>query len=69
MNFQKDERKRGEKKMKKVFKYSFYPNGELAEIKVIAESDTEAEKLIRQMIDSRYFDDGLFLNDKYDYVG
>lgn len=43
--------------------FGFYPNGQLALITVIAESAAHAERLVREMIGSRYFDDGLFMND------
>lgn len=51
----------------KKYTFAFYPNGYLAEIKVIAECFSDAEKLVRSMISDVYFDDGLFFNDEEDY--
>ncbi len=50
-----------------IFTFGFYPNGQLAQIEVIAKTAAEAERLIREMIRDRYFDDGLFLNDMKPY--
>lgn len=51
------------------YTFGFYPNNNLAEISVIAETKKAAETLIRTMIPDRYFDDGLFLNDEEPYMG
>ena len=54
----------------KKYTFGFYPNGNLAEISVIAETRVEAVRLVRTMIsDKRYFNDGLFLNDVEEYKG
>lgn len=51
----------------KKYTFGFYPNGHLAEIRVIAASCKEAEALVRSMIPDYYFDDGLFLQDEEEY--
>lgn len=51
------------------YTFGFYPNGNLAEISVIADSEAEAEKLIRSMIKDVFFTDGLFINDIEPYKG
>lgn len=53
--------------MKNIYTFAFYPNNELCEIKIIANSKSEAEKLLRKMIHDCYFDDGLYLNDVEEY--
>ena len=51
------------------YTFAFYPNNHLAEIRVIAETQKEAENLVRAMIPDRCFDDGLCLNDVEPYQG
>ncbi len=51
----------------KKYTFSFYPNGQLAEVSVITQTRAEAEELVRAMISAWFFDDGLFLNDEEDY--
>lgn len=41
--------------------FSFCPNGQLAEISVIAETKDEAEALVRDMIPDKFLGDGLSL--------
>lgn len=53
--------------MKNIYTFAFYPNNELCEIKIIANSKQEAQKLLRNMISDSYFDDGLYLNDVEEY--
>lgn len=43
------------------YTFSFYPDGQLTEISVIAKTKAEGEKLVRDMIPDRFFDDGLSL--------
>ena len=51
----------------KKFTFIFWPNGNVAEITVIAETKKDAEKLIRTMISDVYFDDGLLFSNEKDY--
>lgn len=45
----------------KKYTFGFYPNGELAQFTVVAETKKEAEASLRAMLPDCFFDDGLFL--------
>lgn len=51
----------------KQYTFSFYPNGQLAQLSVITETRAEAADLVRTMIPDQFLDDGLFLNNEEDY--
>lgn len=45
----------------KKYIFTFYLNGHLTDLTIIAKTMTAAENLICRMFPNQYFDDGLFL--------